>query len=120
MSAEAKNVHAPATNPQLPPVSERQHPDQKAGKYAHPAEIDCPACKAAKATSLGFVEFTNKGGNTCAFAAIFLFSLAHAPSSTYTHPHTLPLSLSLFSHFFCFVDVVSVLFLQVFISLPSS
>jgi hypothetical protein len=58
------NVHAPATNPLPPPVSERQHPDVAAGKYSHPTEIDCPACKAAKAQSLGFVEFTNKGGNT--------------------------------------------------------
>lgn len=65
MSAEQpKNVHAPATNPARPPIDERAIPEAAARKYSHPAEIDCPACKAAKAKSLGFVEFQNKGGNT--------------------------------------------------------
>lgn len=31
-------------------------------------QIDCPACKVAKATSLGFVEFTNKAGPSSVFA----------------------------------------------------
>jgi hypothetical protein len=41
MSAESapKNVHAPATNPSLPPVSERMTEDVKSGKYSHPAEV---------------------------------------------------------------------------------